>query len=187
MLNSFILFFRLIIRAKLLGEECNFFCVSWLLSEGYFWEHVFLTSHVSAKTNVSFVVIRQSFSSLYLNSNETSCPILRFQEMDLPKTPLLMPHIHYLHAVCTGYVRTVINVILLAKHLAISLLTVEGFTWIFVCWSKGVFRILPKRESWDWCMIMFIFHYLSITCLVSLYITFRNSSHFSKIDAHRLL
>ena len=76
--NRFILFFRSIIRAKLLKEECNCFCVSWLLLERYFWELVFLTSHVSAKTSVSFVVIRQSFSALYLNNNVPSCPLLRF-------------------------------------------------------------------------------------------------------------
>ena len=89
---------------------------------------MFLTSQVSAKNNVSFVVIRQSFSALYLNSNVPSCPILRFQELDLPETPQLSPHTHYTHAVCTGYVRTVIKVILLAKHVAISQLAVEGFT-----------------------------------------------------------
>ena len=89
---------------------------------------MFLTSHVSAKTSVSFVVIRQSFSALYLNNNVPSCPILRFQEMDLPETPHLSPHTHYLHAVYTGYVRTVMKVILLAKYLAISQLTAEGFT-----------------------------------------------------------
>jgi len=63
--------------------------------------------------------------------------------MDLPETPHLSPHTHYLHAVCTGYVRTVIKVIILAKHVAISQLAVEGFTG----WSKRVFRIVPKTES----------------------------------------
>jgi len=73
-------------------------------------------------------LIRQSFSALYLNSNAPSCPILRFQDVDLPETPHLSPHTHYIHAVCTGYVRTVMKFILLAKHVAISQLTVEGFT-----------------------------------------------------------
>jgi len=73
-------------------------------------------------------VIRQSFSALYLNSNVPSCPILPFQEIAVPETPHLSPHTHYIHAVCTGYVRTVIKVIILAKHVAISQLAVEGFT-----------------------------------------------------------
>ena len=48
--------------------------------------------------------------------------------MDLTETPQLSPHTHYLHAVYTGIVRTVMKIILLAKHVAISKLTLEGFT-----------------------------------------------------------
>jgi len=48
--------------------------------------------------------------------------------MDLPETSHLSPHTHYLHAVCTGIVRTVMKVILLSKHVAISQLAVEGFS-----------------------------------------------------------
>jgi len=84
---------------------------------------MFLTSHVSAKTSVSFVVIRRSFSALYLNSNVPSSPILPFQEMALPETPHLSPHTHYLHAVCTGYVRTVMKVILPANM------------WLYLNWQ----------------------------------------------------
>jgi len=89
---------------------------------------VFLTSQVSAKTSICFVVTRQSFSALYLNSNVPSFSTLPFQQMDLPETPHLSRHTHYVHAVCTGYVPTVIKVILLAKHVAISQLAVERFT-----------------------------------------------------------
>jgi len=34
----FILYCPSIIRAKLLEDECNFFCVCWLVWEGYFCE-----------------------------------------------------------------------------------------------------------------------------------------------------
>ena len=57
-----------------------------------------------------------------------------------------------------------------------------GIYWKLVCWSKRVYRILPKTESCGWCVIIFMFHCLSITCLVSLYIKFRNTSHCSSID-----
>ena len=50
---------RSIIKDKLLEEEYNFFCVAWFLLEGYLWKFTFFTSHVFAKHNVSFVVIRQ--------------------------------------------------------------------------------------------------------------------------------
>jgi len=73
-------------------------------------------------------MIHQTFSALYLNNNAPSCPILLFQDLDLPETPHLSPHTHYIHAVCTGYVRTVIKVILPAKYVAISQPTVEGFS-----------------------------------------------------------
>ena len=42
--------------------------------------------------------------------------------------------------------------------------------------------MLPKTESCGWCVIIFMYHCLSITCLVSLYITFSNTSHCSSID-----
>jgi len=42
-----------IVTAKSLEEECKFFCVSWLVLEGYFRNFTFFTSHVSAKTSVS--------------------------------------------------------------------------------------------------------------------------------------
>ena len=90
--------------AKLLGEECNLFCVPWLLVEGYFWEFMFSTSFFSTKTRLSFVLIRQYSSAFYtyVKNNVHPCPIFRFQEMDIPENPHLAPHIRYLHVVYTG-------------------------------------------------------------------------------------
>ena len=77
--------------------------------ERIFQRNHFFASHVSAKSSLNYGIIRQQLSALYFKDNITFCPILRFQEMNLPENPYLSPHIHFLHEVYTACVRKIIK------------------------------------------------------------------------------
>jgi len=88
-------------------------CISASIGGIFLKIHFFYFTHF-AISNVSFVVIRRQLSALYLKINIPCCPINGFHEMDLLENPHLSPHTHYIHAVYTGYVRTIVKDIPLA-------------------------------------------------------------------------
>jgi len=96
----------LIIKAKSLEEECKFFCVSWLVLEGYFWDFTYFTSHVSARTSVS---ILRSVSHYQHFTWRTMYIVVWFLASSkwIPWNSTPVPPIHCLYTVCTSCVRTV--------------------------------------------------------------------------------
>jgi hypothetical protein len=93
--------------------------------------------------------------------------------MDFPENPYLSPQIHCLHVVYNCYIRTVILRTIYLHNIWLYFKLQWGDLLENLCLGPNEYSEYPhKKESWSWRMIIFMFHYLSITCLISLYAAF---------------
>ena len=107
------------------------------------------------------------------------------QVMDLPENPYLSPHIHYLHAVYTGYVRPIIKghlTRLTMHHLDVSEFQVEGFPWKFVSWTQRIFRINRMEYVENGVRLPCFTQFYNYVFSFVLGCLFKHSLHFNSIN-----